>query len=263
MKKTRNNSNSTNNRNSELRLNVFVARATGLSRRKADRAVIDGRVTVNGEMVTEPARRVSKNVSVSLDGEKIAIDRDYTWILMNKPRGYITSRADENGRPTVMEILPDKFGRLFPVGRLDIDTTGVLLFTDDGQTTQKLLHPKYGVPRKYRVEISGKLTEEEKEVASRGVIIDGRRAIPGELELVGRSRTGEIYEIEFSEGRYHEVKKFFAMLGHEVTRLERVSFAGITIGKLNPGEWRTLSKIELKSVKSRMERYVECNNRKS
>ncbi len=132
-----------------------------------------------------------------------------------------------------------------------------MLFTNDGQLAQKLLHPKYCVPREYNVEIEGVLGEEGLEIAKRGVIIDGRRAVPSEIDLVRRTPNGEFWRIQFREGRYHEVKRFFAALGHEVKSLKRLSFAGIETGDMVNGSWRFLSEFEISLLINRLEEYVE------
>jgi len=240
----------------KLRLNVFIARASGLSRRHADTAVFDGRVSLNGETAEKPSLQVGPEDRVTLDGKILALPDGETWIVLNKPTGYITSRSDERGRKTVMELLPPKFRKLFPVGRLDRDTTGVLLFTDDGPAAHRILHPSFETPRKYRALIVGTLSENERMAAKRGVIVAGRRAILSSLQRMGKTPRGEVYEVELTEGRYHEVRLFFKALGHEVLTLERLSHAGITASGLQRGQWRFLSKNEIRDLKSRLERYA-------
>ena len=235
-----------------VRLDVFVARSTGLSRRKADLVISSGRVRVDGRVVDSPGHRVEGSQRVFLDGKRLRLPSHFTWIVMNKPQGYLTTRSDPSGRKTVMELLPDRYKRLFPVGRLDSATTGVLLLTDDGATAQRMLHPRYEVPRQYRVKIATPLTAAELRLIRRGVILDGRRAVPLRTELLHDERDGQIWLIELSEGRYHEVRRIFESIGHEVIALERISFAGIELGDLPIGRWRLLDGDE---VKNRLERY--------
>jgi len=239
------------------RLNSYIARALGISRRKADLIVQSGEVAVDGELTTRPDIRISEEHSVHYQGKPLQILDKTVWILLNKPMGYITTKNDPSGRPIVMDLLPEEYRNLFPVGRLDSSTTGVMLFTNDGQLAQKLLHPKYCVPREYNVEIEGVLGEEGLEIAKRGVIIDGRRAVPSEIDLVRRTPNGEFWRIQFREGRYHEVKRFFAALGHEVKSLKRLSFAGIETGDMVNGSWRFLSEFEISLLINRLEEYVE------
>ncbi len=239
-----------------MRLNVFIAKATKLSRRKADIAISDGRIAVDGKREDYPGRNISDANVVTFDGKVILAKSRSTWILMNKPAGYITTKRDESGRKTVMNLLPEKFARLFPVGRLDTGTTGVLLFTDEGEVAQIMLHPRFEVPRKYRATISGRLSDGEKAVAKKGVILDGKRISIHELKFFGNRGGNDVYEIELHEGRYHEVKRFFKALGHGVISLERISYAGITAEKLAPGRWRILSREEVAEMKARLENYA-------
>jgi len=240
-----------NRKDNDIRLNVFVARATGLSRRAADEAIFSGKVKIDGEFVKIPGKRVNRNYKITFDGKRIRLPQKPTWIVLNKPKGYITTRSDEHGRPTVMDILPRKLRRLFHVGRLDSDAGGVLLFTDDGVLGEKLLHPKYGVIREYEVEIFGKLNGSKLKVAKRGVIIDGKRAVPVEIEKVGENGATQLWRLKLTEGRYHEVKRFFEALGLEVVSLKRLSFAGMSIEGLKSGEWRELTENEIAELKSK------------
>jgi 23S rRNA pseudouridine2605 synthase len=239
-----------------IRLNVFVARAAGLSRRKADAAISAGRIEIDGEVVDRYGYRIAEGESVTLDGRRLRLPPSNIWILMNKPGGYITTRSDPFGRKTVMELLPKNHRNLFPVGRLDYETTGVLLFTNDGNMAQRMLHPSYGVPRSYLVEIVGKLSTDEIEIARRGVILDGRRAVPSRMEMVKQDRNSQSWRIDFHEGRYHEVRRFFGSIGHEVISIERFSFAEIEVGDLTMGGSRVLTAIEVKELKKRLERYA-------
>lgn len=241
----------------EFRLNAFIARALGISRRKADEIVKGGEVFVRGEPALRPDIRLGREDEVFYLGQRLKILDNDIWILLNKPIGYITTKNDPTGRPIVMELLPAEYRGLFPVGRLDSSTTGVMLFTNDGKLAQKLLHPKFCVPREYRVEISGCLSEHEMALALQGVILDGKRARPFSMIPSGRSELGELWRVEFREGRYHEVRRFFAALGHEVKSLKRISFAGIELGKLTTGKWRLLADEEICSLKDRLEEYVK------
>ncbi len=241
------------------RLNVFVARATGLSRRAADRAVEEGRVKIDGETVLEPGTNVESGDEVTFDGRPIESPEEFVWLLMNKPEGYITTRSDESGRQTVMDLLPEHLHRLFPVGRLDRDTEGVLLFTNDGKAAHRMLHPSHGVERTYRVWLDNRLSDRELDLVRKGVLLDSKRAVPLELKMIGKIQP--IYEITLTEGRYHEVKRIFSALGRDVLKLERLSHAGISAGKLKPGEWRILEKKEIENLKSRLKRKIESNSR--
>ena len=241
------------------RLNVFVARATGMSRRAADDVIFEGRIRIGSEVVNEPGTQVEESDIVNYDGKRIRLPSEKTWLLMNKPIDFITTRKDESGRKTVMEILPKHLQRLFPVGRLDRDTEGVLLFTNDGETAHKLLHPSFEVERQYRVLINKPLSFNEIELIQRGVFIDGKKTSPARIFHARDSRP--IYELTLTEGRYHEVKRIFAAVGREVLRLERTSHCGITAGNLKPGEWRLLTSAEIDLMKSRLVHNYDSDRR--
>jgi len=234
---------------------LFIARATGLSRRKADSAIQRGAVSVNGKMTTNPAVRVDGSEKIKFHGENVELPDRNIWIAINKPDGYITSRDDQFDRPVVMDLLPQKYKKLFPVGRLDYRTTGLLLFTNDGELANRMLHPRYNVPREYLVTIEGNLSPEKIATAKNGIVIDNRPAIPVKLILRSKKRNREKWIIEFVEGRYHEVRRFFEALGYRVRSLTRLSFGGISLGNLQKGKWRLISDSEIQNLKDRLEKY--------
>lgn len=239
------------------RLNVFVARATGLSRRAADKVIFAGRVSIDAEIVIEPGRQVETNNRVVFDGKPLALPEESIWLLLNKPKGYITTRKNESGRRTVMDLLPEHLRGLFPVGRLDFDTEGVLLFTNDGETAHKMLHPGFEIERVYRAFLSTRIKPADIELARKGLLLDGRSAVPVNLTCSKYGESRSVCEITLAEGRYHEVKRFFKALGYEVTSLERLSHAGINAEGLNRSEWRLLTKAEIEALKSRLEQKIE------
>jgi len=243
------------NREDRLRLNVFVARASGLSRRAADGEVVAGNVAVDGITVREPGFRVNPGQKIFLNGKEIELPDRFIWLILNKPTGYISTRSDPHGRRTVMDLLPEKYRTLFPVGRLDTDTTGLLLFTNDGKTANNLLHPRYSVPRVYRARIAGKLDEEVLSFVKRGVMVDGRRVFPESLCKLYTREDSEVWEIRLVHGRYHEVKRFFSALGKVVVSLKRLSYAGIELEHLAKGEFRELTRREIAEMKTRLESY--------
>jgi 23S rRNA pseudouridine2605 synthase len=239
------------------RLNVFVARATGLSRRAADKVIFDGRVSIDGEIVIEPGRQVDTNNLVAYNGNPLALPNEPIWLLLNKPKGYITTRKDESGRRTVMDLLPEHLRGLFPVGRLDFDTEGVLLFTNDGETAHKMLHPGFEIERVYRAFLSTRIKPSDIDLARKGILLDGRSALPVNIICSNYGESRSVCEITLAEGRYHEVKRFFKALGYEVTSLERLSHAGISAEGLNRSEWRLLKKSEIEALKSRLEHKID------
>lgn len=221
-------------------MNSFVAKATGLSRRGADEAIFEGRVSIDGKRVDHPGIKVTGEEKILFDGKRLSVDDEKIWIAMNKPPGYITTRRDAHGRRTVMELLPEKYRKLFPVGRLDTNTTGTLLFTNDGEIANALLHPRFEMVREYEVVIRGHLTDDEIALAKKGVLIDGRVARPKNIRIVKKEKDREVVLLEFREGRYHEVRRFFLALSHKVISLDRISFAGISAKDIPQGKWRLL-----------------------
>ena len=231
-----------------LRLNHFLARAGVSSRRAADGLIASGAVAVNGAVVTELGTKVdSVKDSVLVDGVRVRLGRRHVYIALNKPCDCITTAADERGRRTALDLV-DCGDRVFPVGRLDRNTTGLLLLTNDGELARRLMHPGYGVPRVYLVRLDRPLTPAERTKLELGVFIEpGVRVACSILRVAPGD---ESVEILLHEGKYHEVRRIFASLGREVKRLHRVSYAGITVGGLARGEWRYLRSEEVARLRA-------------
>lgn len=232
-----------------IRLNKYIANAGICSRREADEYIATGVVTVNGNIVTEMGYKVQPGDEVKFDGKKITAEKNVYFIL-NKPKGYITTSKDERNRNTVMDLMADATtARIFPVGRLDRQTTGVLLFTNDGFLTKKLTHPSYDVKKIYHVTLDRKLTNQDMAEIKKGI-----RLIPEGVAMVD--------DISFIEGEPHNqvglelhigwnrvVRRIFEKLGYTVEKLDRVSFAGLTKSKLKKGEFRALTQQEINYLK--------------
>ena len=226
-----------------VRLNRFIARAGVCSRREADTLIAAGRVSVDGDVVTEMGTKVLPEQDVRVDGQPVA-PKGLLYVLLNKPKDTITTASDERDRRTVLDVLtglPDaERAGLFPVGRLDRDTTGVLLLTTDGDLAHRLTHPSYGSPKLYRVETREPIAEEHVEALLRGVDIgEGETAAADQAGFIGNGKR-EI-GLEIHEGRNRQVRRMLEALGHEVASLERVQYAGMTAKGLRRGEWRRLS----------------------
>lgn len=230
----------------EKRLSKILAEAGLASRRGSERLIAEGRVTVNGETVTaqgttaDPARD-----RITVDGRPLAGPEPKRYLLLNKPRGYLTSRSDPRGRPVVLDLVREERFRLFPVGRLDFDAEGLLLLTNDGDLAQRLLHPRFGMRRVYEVEVQGRVSAPELPRWERGVTLTDGLAKPSEVRLLRRTQGTTWLSLVFSEGRYREVKRFCQALGHRVVRLRRVQFGPLRLGRLAPGAARPLTSSEL------------------
>ncbi len=224
-----------------MRLNAFLARAGIASRRRADELIKAGRVTVNGE----PGQLntvVGARDRVEVDGEKVTRQR-LRYVLLHKPAGVVTTARDPQGRPTVVEFVPDE-PRVVPVGRLDADTTGALLLTNDGQLAHRLAHPRYGVEKTYVAEIEGHPDEDALKRLRDGVELDDGRTAPARARRLG---VGCI-ELVLHEGRKHQVKRMLADVGYPVTRLHRSAYAGLTLEGLEPTQWRELEPDEVERL---------------
>jgi 23S rRNA pseudouridine2605 synthase len=225
-----------------MRLNAFLARAGVASRRRADELIKAGRVTINGE----PGQLntvVGAHDRVEVDGEKVTRQR-LRHVLLHKPAGVVTTARDPQGRPTVVELVPDE-PRVVPVGRLDADTTGALLLTNDGQLAHRLAHPRYGVEKTYVAEIEGDPDEEALKRLRDGVELDDGRTAPARARRLGVGRI----ELVLHEGRKHQVKRMLADVGYPVTRLHRSAYAGLTLEGLEPTQWRELDADEVERLR--------------
>lgn len=233
-----------------VRLQKYLADAGVASRRAAEKLIAEGRVSVNDSIVREMGVQVDENYDVvKLDGEIVrnAVKKEY--IMLNKPVGFITTVSDDKGRPTVMELVSDISARIYPVGRLDYDTEGLLLLTNDGDLTYRITHPKHDIAKTYVAEVTGDVSMDTITQLRRGVVIDGQKTSPAEVEIIGATQFGTKIEITIHEGRNRQVRKMFEALGCIVKRLRRTKEAGLTLGHLPLGKWRKLSESEVNMLK--------------
>jgi len=231
-----------------MRLNKVIADAGVVSRRAADRLIEEGRVRINGRVVTELGTRIDGNDTVLVDGRQIPLPARHVYLLLNKPKNTITTTSDERGRRTVMDLVGVR-ERIFPIGRLDRDTTGALLLTNDGELANRLMHPSYGVPREYSVVLDRPLdVRHAKEIAAGGIELDGGDTTgPCELWMDDRDRTN--VQLVLREGKNREVRRLFAHFGYDVKRLDRRAYAGINRRGLARGEWRRLDRREVTELR--------------
>ena len=226
-----------------MRLNAYLARAGVASRRKADELIKAGRVTVNGE----PGQLntfVESRDRVEVDGKPVAKQR-LAYVLLHKPEDVVTTAHDPHGRPTVVELV-DLPERVVPVGRLDADTTGALLLTNDGELAHRLAHPRYGVEKTYVAGVEGEPSADALRALAEGVALEDGRSAPARAIRLGRSRV----ELTLHEGRKHQVKRMLEAVGHPVRRLHRSVYAGLTLEGLEPGAWRELEPGEVARLQS-------------
>jgi len=228
-----------------MRLAKFLAHAGVASRRAAEQLVFGGRVSVGGEVVRDPARDVDERSGVAVDGRPVALERRQLVFLLNKPPGYVSTAHDPQGRPTVVELVKAR-ERLYPVGRLDADTTGLLLLTNDGELAHRLTHPSFEVPRTYRAQVRRPPGREPALRALReGIELDDGRTAPAKV----RRLTPDRLELVLREGRKRQVRRMLEAVGHPVVRLERVAFGPLRLGELPPGGHRLLKPAEVEQLR--------------
>jgi 23S rRNA pseudouridine2605 synthase len=227
-----------------MRLAKFLATAGVASRRAAETIIRDGRVTVNGEPVTDPARDVDIDDAVMLDGTPVNPTTDRVVYVVNKPLGVVSTADDPQRRPTVVSLVPSQT-RLYPVGRLDLDTTGLILLTNDGELAHRLTHPSFEVPRTYRAVVSNPpVREPALRMLREGVDLEDGRTSPARVTRLGRNAI----ELVIHEGKKRQVKRMCEAVGHPVRSLERVAFGSLRLGDLEPGKYRRLNAGELKAL---------------
>ena len=232
----------------EIRLNKFIANSGVCSRREADNFILAGVVTVNGEVVTELGTKVNiKTDDIRFNGERLK-GEDKVYIVMNKPKGYVTTASDPHADKTVMDLLKNCNSRVFPVGRLDKNTTGVLMFINDGEIAEKLTHPSYDKKKIYQVSLDSKLKQEDYEKILSGVELNDGIIAADELEYIEEDDHRKL-GIEIHSGKNRIVRRIFESLGYEVKALDRVYFAGLTKKGLKRGEWRFLTEGETNLLK--------------
>lgn len=234
-----------------MRLQRFLALAGVASRRRSEELITQGHVSVNDRVVTElgvkidPARDI-----VKVDGKKVESEKK-VYVVLNKPAGFVTSVTDTHGRRTVTDLVKDLPARLYPVGRLDMDTEGVLLMTNDGTLCHHLTHPRFGVEKTYRAEVEGKPTRKSLRALARGLDIGEVVTAPAKARLVRSNPRSSVLEITLYEGRKRQIKRMCERVGHPVVKLRRVKFAGIGLKGVTTGSYRLLSDAEVRELKRR------------
>jgi 23S rRNA pseudouridine2605 synthase len=232
-----------------VRLSKYLADAGIASRRKSEKLISDGRVKVNGEIVREQGRLINPDLDmVEIDGTKVQA-QDKIYLMLNKPAGYLSSTFDPQGRPTVMELLKGIKGRLYPVGRLDLDTRGLLLLSNDGDFTNLIIHPRYHIEKKYQAQVEGLITPEAVETLTRGVHLEDGPTAPARVKVLKCERGSTLIEIVIHEGRKRQVKRMLAAVGFPVISLSRIALAFLTLEDLPEGQYRPLQPDEVDGLR--------------
>ena len=234
-----------------MRLQKFLALSGVASRRRAEELIKEGRVKVNGVLITEMGSTVDEESDrVTLDGKNVKIESTKRYIILNKPKGYITTAKDNFDRKTVMELVSDIKERIYPVGRLDYDTEGLLLMTNDGDFANAIAHPKKSIEKVYLARVKGEFNEEKAEKLRAGVVIDGKKTAPAKVKILKAGENFTDVRIVIHEGRNRQVKKMFASVGCFVTALKRTAVGKFTLGNIAPGTYREFTKAETALIKA-------------
>lgn len=228
-----------------IRLQKYLSECGVASRRKAEEMIAAGKVKVNGKPATIGDKINPKHDTVVVAGKKIRKSKKNTYIMLHKPRGFITTLNDEMGRKCVAQLVEDVGTRVYPVGRLDRDSEGLLLLTDDGEFANALTHPTHHVPKTYRVTIRPTITDEQVTALTTGIEIDGRMTMPSEVRVLEKKEGRVVLEIIIYEGRNRQIRKMCDALGLEVARLKRTQIGSVKLGMLKQGDWRNLTEEEV------------------
>lgn len=231
------------------RLQKIISKTGFASRRKAEELISKGKVKVNGEIITEMGYKASYDDFIEVNGIPLNKTEDKVYFLLNKPRGVVTTTKDEKGRKTVVDLIKTN-KRIYPIGRLDYDTTGLILLTNDGELTNYLTHPRNKIEKVYVAKIEGIVTKEELKKLCNGVIIDGKKTGKAKAKIlkIDKKNNTSVVELIICEGRNHQVKNMFKVINHNVLKLKRESVAFLTLDGVKPGEYRELTIKEVKKL---------------
>lgn len=235
----------------EERLQKVLAEAGVASRRSAERLILAGRVKVNGQVVQTLGVKADPEADlIEVDGQAIARTEDKVYYLFNKPAGYLTTLKDPQGRPTIAKFLAELGPRVYPVGRLDGDTEGLLILTNDGELAARLMHPRHHVPKTYRVKVKGIPSEAAlMRLVSGEIMLGDRKAAPAEVEVIKTAEDRTWLALTLIEGRHRQVKRMCSTIGHPVLKLKRIAYGPLTLGRLAPGDVRPLKSDEVRALK--------------
>jgi len=232
----------------EMRLQKYLSHAGIASRRKAEELIAQGRVCVNGVRVKDMGVKVSSNDIVEVDGKNVRLEGRKVYIMLNKPVGYVSTVKDQFARKTVLDLVRDVKERIYPVGRLDYDTSGLILLTNDGDFAFTLTHPSHEIEKVYSAVVKGVVNKDKIEVFKKGIMIENYITSPAKLRIINICDNTSVIEITIHEGKNRQVRKMCEAIGHPVLKLKRVSIGPLKIGNLEEGKWRYLTDREVKAL---------------
>ncbi|MBR0227818.1 MAG: rRNA pseudouridine synthase [Clostridia bacterium] len=231
-----------------MRLQKYMAECGVASRRKAEEMIAEGRVTVNGVKITEMGVQVEESDEVRVDGQAIRPEAEKRYVMYHKPAGEVTTVSDPEGRRCVLDHFRDYPVRLYPVGRLDYDSEGLLLLTNDGALTERMLHPSHQVDKTYLARVTGSVTMDEVRMLRAGVMLDDHKTAPAKVRVIKLEAEATVVLVTIHEGRNRQVRRMFEETGHQVTQLRRVRFGPLDLGDLPRGKWRELTAEEVREL---------------
>lgn len=231
-----------------MRLQKYMAECGVASRRKAEEMIAEGRVTVNGVKISEMGTQVEEGDEVRVDGQLIRPETEKRYVMYHKPAGEVTTVSDPEGRRCVLDHFRDYPVRLYPVGRLDYDSEGLLLLTNDGTLTERMLHPSHQVDKTYLARVSGSVTMDEVRRLRSGVMLDDHKTAPAKVRVIKLEAEATVVLVTIHEGRNRQVRRMFEETGHQVTQLRRVRFGPLDLGDLPRGKWRELTAEEVRAL---------------
>ncbi len=237
----------------EIRLNKFISQAGIASRREADRMITEGRVTVNGEVIQILGFKIDDEKDrVEVNGRRVKIEEGLVYLMLNKPSGYLVSLKDPLRRPTIRDLLTSIKRRVFPVGRLDYNSEGLLLLTNDGELAYRLTHPRFKIKKVYLVKVKGESDSSKLSKLKKGIFLDGKKTAPAKIVPLEVSKKKTVLRVEIYEGRKREIRRMFEAIGHMVVGLQRIKFDGLSLGNLKGGQWRYLTRKEIDILKRKV-----------
>lgn len=234
----------------KIRLQKYMAQCGVASRRKCEEMIKSGQVTINGEVVRDMGVKIDPSHDrVFVNGKRISLEENYVYIMLNKPRGYITTVKDQYNRPIVMDLVKDISERIYPIGRLDYESEGLLLLTNDGNIAFHLTHPRHQIDKEYVVRVEGCPSSEDIDKLRNGIDIGGFITSPAQVDLIRKNKQTSLIRITIKEGKNRQVRRMFDAIGHPVIYLKRIRIGNIKLGNLELGKWRHLTNKELEALK--------------